>query len=189
MIDWLRELMGMPAGTEGVLVSGGSLANLTAFAAARAALGPGSWTCLTDQTHSSHRARPASRWASRPSRVRMLRERRACGCRSRARGRGVAADRAAGRRPMMVATAGTTNTGASTRCRRSPSCAGPRACGSMSTAPTARPQRCASAGRAALAGIERADSLVLDPHKWLFQPYDVGCVLVRRPGALERAFR
>ncbi len=43
-------------------------------------------------------------------------------------------------------------------------------------------------GRRVLAGIERADSLVLDPHKWLFQPYDVGCLLVRRPGALDRAF-
>ena len=39
-----------------------------------------------------------------------------------------------------------------------------------------------------LAGIERADSLVLDPHKWLFQPYEIGAVLVREPGLLERAF-
>ena len=43
-------------------------------------------------------------------------------------------------------------------------------------------------GKAHLAGLELADSLVLDPHKWLFQPYDCGCVLVRHAGALERAF-
>ena len=44
------------------------------------------------------------------------------------------------------------------------------------------------AGRAALAGLERADSLVLDPHKWLFAPYDVGCLFVREPGVLANAF-
>ena len=37
-------------------------------------------------------------------------------------------------------------------------------------------------------GIAGADSLVTDPHKWLFQPYDVGCTFVRRPGALLRTF-
>jgi aromatic-L-amino-acid decarboxylase len=36
--------------------------------------------------------------------------------------------------------------------------------------------------------MERADSLVIDPHKWLFQPYEAGCVLVREPGLLERTF-
>jgi glutamate/tyrosine decarboxylase-like PLP-dependent enzyme len=36
--------------------------------------------------------------------------------------------------------------------------------------------------------LEQADSLVLDPHKWLFLPYDVGCLFVRRPGVLDRAF-
>ena len=39
-----------------------------------------------------------------------------------------------------------------------------------------------------LAGIERADSLVIDPHKWLFQPYEAGAVLMREPGLLERTF-
>jgi glutamate/tyrosine decarboxylase-like PLP-dependent enzyme len=39
-----------------------------------------------------------------------------------------------------------------------------------------------------LRGLELADSLVLDPHKWLFAPYDVGCLFVRRPGVLERTF-
>ena len=43
-------------------------------------------------------------------------------------------------------------------------------------------------GAAALEGISRADSISVDPHKWLFQPYEAGCVLVRDEGALERAF-
>jgi len=43
-------------------------------------------------------------------------------------------------------------------------------------------------GRQALRGIDRADSVVLDPHKWLFQPYDVGCLLVSRRGVLEQAY-
>jgi glutamate/tyrosine decarboxylase-like PLP-dependent enzyme len=37
-------------------------------------------------------------------------------------------------------------------------------------------------------GLELADSFVTDPHKWLFQPYDVACLFVREPGALERTF-
>ena len=40
----------------------------------------------------------------------------------------------------------------------------------------------------AVTGLDRADSLVLDPHKWLFQPYEIGCVLMREPGLLERTF-
>jgi glutamate/tyrosine decarboxylase-like PLP-dependent enzyme len=43
-------------------------------------------------------------------------------------------------------------------------------------------------GAELLAGLERADSLVLDPHKWLFQPYEIGAVLMREPGLLARAF-
>ena len=43
-------------------------------------------------------------------------------------------------------------------------------------------------GQAALAGIERADSVTLDPHKWLFQPFECGAVLVRDPDGLRMAF-
>src|SRR6185369_13300943 len=43
-------------------------------------------------------------------------------------------------------------------------------------------------GRAALAGMELADSVTLDPHKWLAMPFEVGCLLVRDGAALERAF-
>jgi glutamate/tyrosine decarboxylase-like PLP-dependent enzyme len=44
-------------------------------------------------------------------------------------------------------------------------------------------------GRALLAGIERADSLALDPHKWLFQPFEIGCVIVREGRLLADVFR
>ncbi len=43
-------------------------------------------------------------------------------------------------------------------------------------------------GAAALEGIDRADSINVDPNKWLFQPYEAGCILVRDGGTLERAF-
>ena len=46
------------------------------------------------------------------------------------------------------------------------------------------PARLTARGKDLLTGIERADSLVLDPHKWLFQPYEIGAVLVRHPGLL-----
>jgi aromatic-L-amino-acid/L-tryptophan decarboxylase len=44
-------------------------------------------------------------------------------------------------------------------------------------------------GRVALAGIERADSLTLDPHKWLFVPFECGCLLARDPQRLKAAFQ
>jgi len=50
------------------------------------------------------------------------------------------------------------------------------------------PARLTRRGEEVLAGIERADSLVLDPHKWLFQPYEIGCVLVNHPGLLQHTF-
>jgi glutamate/tyrosine decarboxylase-like PLP-dependent enzyme len=47
----------------------------------------------------------------------------------------------------------------------------------------------AQRGRELLAGLELADSLSLDPHKWLFQPYEIGCVLVRDREHLRNTFQ
>ena len=44
-------------------------------------------------------------------------------------------------------------------------------------------------GRRELAGVEMADSVTLDPHKWLFQPFETGCLMVRDCRFLERSFR
>jgi glutamate/tyrosine decarboxylase-like PLP-dependent enzyme len=159
-------------------VSGGSVASLTALAAAREAR-PGKRTAIvSDQTHASvTRALrllgidPIVLATDDDQRLRVeevaasITEDTMCVC----------------------ATAGTTNTGAV-----DPLDALAEVCGGevwlhvdgAYGAPATLTER----GRAILRGLERADSVVLDPHKLLFQPYEVGSVLVRHPGALERAF-
>ncbi|MCH7870746.1 MAG: decarboxylase, partial [Planctomycetes bacterium] len=99
-------------------------------------------------------------------------------------------DRAAGKRPFcVIANAGTTNTGAV-----DPLPALADFCQEhdlwlhVDGAYGAAAVIC-DEGRTALRGIDRADSLVLDPHKWLFQPFECGCVLVRERGWLADTFR
>jgi glutamate/tyrosine decarboxylase-like PLP-dependent enzyme len=104
--------------------------------------------------------------------------------------RRVAADRAAGLRPFcVVANAGTTNTGAvdplndlADFCRDEDLWL--HADGAYGAAAVLCEE-----GRNALAGLDRVDSLSIDPHKWLFQPYECGCVLVRDWKSLFHTFR
>ena len=115
VIDWFRSWLGLPAGTAGVLVSGGSAANLTALLVAReAAGGPSaeSVVYVSDQAHSSL-ARTARAMGLRPQQVRVLptddRWRLSPGTVAAA----VRADRSAGRVPFaLCASGGSTNTGA-----------------------------------------------------------------------------
>ncbi|MGH2915091.1 MAG: pyridoxal phosphate-dependent decarboxylase family protein, partial [Solirubrobacteraceae bacterium] len=111
VLDWLRELLHLPEGAEGLLVSGGSLANMTALAAARSQRGPGI-AYISDQTHSSVR-RGLVTLGFADAEIRVLatddRLRLPAGTVADA----VAADRRDGGRPaFVIATAGTTNTGA-----------------------------------------------------------------------------
>ena len=101
----------------------------------------------------------------------------------------VAADRAAGRTPFtVVANAGTTNTGAVDPLPElADLCAAEGLWFHVDGAYGAAAALCES-GRKALRGIGRADSLTIDPHKWLFQPYEAGAVLIREPGLLESTF-
>jgi glutamate/tyrosine decarboxylase-like PLP-dependent enzyme len=186
-LDWLRTLLGMPEGTEGVMTSGGSLANLTALAAARASDGSG--VCyLSDQTHASIvRGFPALGFA--PDQVRIIPSDDEMRLPVDQLSAAIVEDKSAGRRPgFVVANAGTTNTGAVDPLPEiADLCRSERLWLHVDGAYGASAALCA-AGRPLLRGIERADSLVLDPHKWLFQPIDIGCLLVSRRGVLKHAF-
>ena len=186
-LDWLRELLGLPEGTEGILMSGGSLSNMTALAAARAQLGSGV-AYLSDQTHASiPRALTALGFAAEDVRVLTSDER--LRLTEAAVSDAVRADRRRGLNPrFIVATAGTTNTGAVDELEGLAELAAAEGMWLHVDGAYGAPAALCQTGRTVLRGLELADSLVLDPHKWLFAPYDVGCLFVRRPGVLDRAF-
>lgn len=184
VVDWIRELMGFPAGSEGILVSGGSLGNMTALAAARHA-GYDAAVYVSDQTHSSiGRALRVLGFA--PDQVKVVPA--TDGFRWSAGAVDEALRPADNGRAIVVGTAGTTNTGAVDPLNQLADLCAEQDLWLHIDGAYGAPAALAPAGRAVLRGMERADSLAVDPHKWLFQPFDVGCVLVRRPGALEACF-
>ncbi|MEO8690033.1 MAG: aminotransferase class V-fold PLP-dependent enzyme [Solirubrobacteraceae bacterium] len=187
VLDWLRSWCGMPPGTEGLMVSGGSMASLNALVAAREARGgAGGVVYLSDQAHAS---------ILRDLKVMGEREVRVLPSDSTFRlpagvvAAAVAADRAAGLTPFaLVANAGTTNTGAVDPLDElADLCVREKLWFHVDGAYGASAALC-PAGQEALAGMGRADSLTIDPHKWLFQPYEAGALLIREPGLLERTF-
>jgi aromatic-L-amino-acid decarboxylase len=100
----------------------------------------------------------------------------------------VAADRAAGLRPFfLVVSAGTTNTGAVDDLGAAADAARAHGLWLHVDAAYGGVFVLTERGRRALPGLERADSIILDPHKGLFLPYGTGSVLVRDAGALRRA--
>jgi glutamate/tyrosine decarboxylase-like PLP-dependent enzyme len=187
VLEWLRQLLGLPEGTQGVIASGGSMANFTAFAAAFAMKGRGV-VYLHDQTHSSLKRNLTSAGLDAAD-LRVLKTDARQRFDMAELERAIAADREAGRTPVMViATAGTTNSGAVDPLREVAALCAREGLWLHVDGAYGAPAVLTPQGKAYLDGLELADSLVLDPHKWLFQPYDCGCVLVRHAGALERAF-
>jgi aromatic-L-amino-acid/L-tryptophan decarboxylase len=203
VIRWLAELLGLPAASEGILASGGSMANFICLATARRAMTPGNVredglggegaprlvVYASDQVHSCvdkavdllglgtrqlHKLPVDESFRLRPALVREA----------------IAADRRAGLRPaIVVGTAGTVNTGAIDPLEElADLCAREGlwfhvdgAYGALAvTSPKLKPL---------FAGLERAQSVAADPHKWLYVPYEAGAALVREPGRMADAFR
>lgn len=189
IIDWLRQMCGLPESAGGSLVASSSVAHITALTAAiNSRLGSDRSDAIfytTAQTHTATLkaltvlgiAKEHIRMVQTDEQYRMdVNQLREC----------ISEDIVASKEPFcVIATAGTTDTGAidsldeiARICKRE------RlwfhidgSYGAMATLTTQ--------GKTLLSGIEQADSLVLDPHTWLFQPYDIGCVLVRNADVLN----
>lgn len=192
VLGWFKEWVGYPAEAAGSLVTGGSAANLTALACAREAL-VGSMrddlvVYVSDQTHSSV-ARGARTLGFRPDQVRVLPVGQDLRLRPATLEAAMAVDEAAGRRPfLVVANAGATSTGAIDPIAELAAICRAREVWLHVDAAYGGFAVLSERGRAALDGIELADSITLDPHKWLYQPYECGCLLVRDGRALRHAF-
>ena len=200
VVRWIAQILGLPPETEGILTSGGSMANFTALAAARRALAP------SVREEGTAGAPPLVVYASEEAhgcvdkavdllglgtrRLRAIPSDERFRVRVDALEEAIAADRRAGRRPaIVVGNAGSVNTGAidpleelADLCAREElwfhvdGAYGAMACVSDALRPL-------------FAGLERADSVATDPHKWLYVPYEAGATLVREPGRLGDAFR
>ncbi len=193
VIDWLCDLCGLPDSAAGLFTSGGSMANVTALAAARhAMLGDDPEDAVaycSDQTHTSV-DRALRLLGFGPDQLRRLPaddQYRLSPARLR---EAVAADRAEGRRPFcIIANAGTTNTGAVDPLPELAALADDHDLWLHVDGAYGAAAVFCGRGRDRLAGLDRVDSLSLDPHKWLFQPFEIGGVLVRDEKHLRRAFR
>jgi L-2,4-diaminobutyrate decarboxylase len=190
-LRWVCDLVGLPDGAGGCFVQGGTVGNLSALVAARHAarerrdgVAPARWkVAITDQTHSSvvyalHNVMDVETlMVQTDERGRMT---------GAALDAAIAADTGDGLF-AVVATAGTTNLGVVDDLAGVAEVCRARGLwmhvdgaygGAALAAPSARPL---------FAGVEHADSFIVDPHKWLFSPFDCCALVYREPAVARRA--
>ena len=190
-VRWLCDLFGYPEDARGVLTSGGSIANFSAIVAARhVRLGEdlaAGRVYVTDQGH--HSVLKAARLAGLPSdAVRVVSRDSALRMDPEALAGAIAEDRNAGREPCaIVASAGTTNTGAIDPLPEVAEIAASNGVWLHVDAAYGGFFQLTKRGREAFQGIGRADSITLDPHKCMFLPYGTGALIVRDGRALREA--
>ena len=190
VIDWFRRWLGYPESAGGLFTSGGSAAGLDALVAAREAAGhPERATVyMSDQSHSVL-SRAAMIIGVRPECIRMVPSDAHARLDMEALTRAVTEDRAAGLSPIAVcANAGAASTGAIDPLEAMADFCGTEGIWLHVDAAYGGFAIVTEAGKRLLAGIERADSIGLDAHKWFFQPYEAGCLLVKDGRTLERPF-
>lgn len=201
VIRWLAEIVGFSSAAEGILVSGGSMANFTALATARRARFEGNVredglagsaplvVYASDQVHACV-DKAVDLLGMGMRHLRKIETDESFRIEVPALRRAIAADRARGLRPaILVGNAGTVNTGAVDPLDELADLAAAEdlwfhvdgAYGAMATI--------SDRLRPLFRGIERADSIAMDPHKWMYVPYEAGATLVRDTGRMGATFR
>jgi aromatic-L-amino-acid decarboxylase len=190
-LRWLGEFVGFDAAASGILVSGGSAANLTALLVAlRAVTGPDDdrrtmRVYASAETHFSV-AKAATALGVGLEPVAVDRDRRLDPAALRT---AIASDRAAGLLPIcVVANAGTTSTGAVDPLDAVATVAADAGVWMHVDGAYGAPAAADPACRQLFAGMHRADSLCIDAHKWLYAPVDCSALLLHDAAATARAF-
>jgi aromatic-L-amino-acid decarboxylase len=201
VVDWCKQMMGFPASASGTLVSGGSMANLIALTVARnvkagvnvreegvGAIDRPLRFYASDQVHSCHRKAMEALGLGNGA-LRRIPTDAELRIDVAALGAAIAEDRAAGFRPAgVIATAGTVNTGAIDPLDALADLAAQEGLWFHVDGCIGALLAIAPANAYRVLGIARADSVALDPHKWLHAPFEVGCVLIRDAAAHRGAF-
>ena len=190
-LRWLGEFVGFDAAATGILVSGGSAANLTALLVA-----------LRLMTDPDEDRRAMRVYASAETHFSVAKAARALGVGIQpvavdgerrldvdALGRAIASDRAAGLLPIcVVANAGTTSTGAVDPLDAVATVAADAGVWLHVDGAYGAPAAADPASRQLFAGLGRADSVCIDAHKWLYAPVDCSALLLHDATATARAF-
>ena len=200
VMNWLKEMLGYPREAGGLLVSGGSMANFAGLAAARSACVPevirrgvGSaaqplCAYVSSEGHFSV-AKAAGMLGIGEDYVRAVRVDGAFHIDLADLERLVAADRAAGYRPFcVIANGGTTATGAFDPIGALADFAETQNLWLHVDASYGGFAALAPSARHFFREIARADSIALDPHKWLYLPVGCGAVIYRNPAVARTAF-
>jgi aromatic-L-amino-acid/L-tryptophan decarboxylase len=192
VMRWLCREFGLPHGAMGVVSTGGSMATLSALVAARERMLGEDFSdgTIYVTTHTHLCVAKAARVAGFPAaRVRVVPTSPDLRMDPEAAARMIAQDRADGLRPaVLVGTAGTTDSGTIDGLDQLADLCRAEHLWFHVDAAYGGFFRLTSRGRRRLSGIDRADSIVLDPHKGLFLPFGTGVLLVRDRSALQAAF-
>ena len=192
-LNWLLKIFGFPPKKGGgIFTSGGSMANLTAIVTARRIKCGDDFSkaviYLSDQAHSSN-IKAIRILGFRKEQIRIIPTDIEFKLSINKLKNAIAKDKLEGLQPFcMVATAGTTNTGTVDPLTELSKICKSEGLWFHIDGAYGGAAILAKNGKQLLKGIEKADSLTVDPHKWFFQPYEMGCLLVRNSKWLKNTF-